>query len=151
MGFTRKNSKGDSLKRSLTVIAVLVAVAVSAASAGAAPPQAKQIKTLQTQVKTLQKQVKTLQTQMRVANIEINYSFVATTCALAMTADVFQSTWNALNAAGITNMPPFTSVSAPFLTDFNACSDIKLTRGTGMGFPSWAAYNSLINWLYGPA
>ena len=138
------------MKRAITVIAVLVAVAVSATSAGAAPPQARQIKTLQTQVKTLQKQVKTLQSQMRVTNIEISYSFAATTCTLAMTADIFQATWTALDNAGITGAP-FSALTTPPVDDFSACSDLHLTRTTGLTVPNWTAYNSLINWIYGPA
>jgi hypothetical protein len=149
-GLTRKEPKGDPLKRALSVIAVMVAVAVSAAGAGAAPPQAKQIKTLQAQVKTLQKQVKTLQAQMRVANAEISYSFAATTCTLAMTADIFQATWTALDNAGITGAP-FSALVAPPVNDYNACSDLHLTRATGLSLPAWAAYNSLISWIWGPA
>ena len=139
------------MKRALTVIAVLVAVSVCTTSAGAATPQGKQIKTLQTQVKTLQKQVKTLQKQMGIVTVGLNYSFAATTCALAETADVFQSTWTALDSAGIVGMPNFTSVSTPALSDFNACANLKLTRGSGLTTPSWTAYNALIVWLYGPA
>jgi hypothetical protein len=138
------------VKRALTAIAVLVVLAVPAPGAGAATPQARQIRALQTQVKTLQGQVKTLQSAMRVANLEIGYSFAATTCTLAMTADIFQSTWTALDAAGITGAP-FSALTTPPLNDYSACSDLHLTRASGLTLPNWTAYNSLINALYGPA
>ncbi len=137
------------MKRALTTIAVLIAVAIPAAGAGAATPQAKQIKTLQAQVKTLQSQVKALQSQMHVANLEIGYSFAATTCTLAMTADIFQSTWTALDTAGITGAP-FSALATPPVNDFSACADLHLTRASGLTLPNWTAYNSLISALYGP-
>lgn len=137
------------MKRALTVIAVLVALAVSAPSAGAATPLSKQIKTLQAQVKTLQKQVKTLQTQEKLTRSITLVNWSATTCALAMTADIFQSTWTALDNAGISGAP-FSALATPPLTDYGACADLPLTRGTGLSLPSWTAYNSLISFLYAP-
>lgn len=145
------------MKRVLTLLAILVAVAVAVASAGAATSPAKQIKalrkqskTLQAQVKTLQKQVKTLQSQMKIVGIDISYSFAATTCAVAMTADMFQSTWLTLDNVPITGTP-FSALTTPPVDDFSACSDLQVARVTGQSLPSLTAFNSLLASLYAPS
>ena len=141
------------MKRILVALLLLATLMIPVSSAWAATPQAKQIRTLQKQVKAMQAQVKTLQKQVRTLNTGLNttYSIAvvdwqATTCTLAMVADTFQATWKAL---GVTIGAPFASLLTP-LTDYSACSDLELTRQTGLSVPSWTAYSSLIAFLYGP-
>jgi hypothetical protein len=67
---------------------------------------------------------------------------------LAVVADNFQATWKALDTAGITGTP-FTALAATPQDDYGACSDAGITRQTGLGLPSWTAYDSLMNYLYG--
>ena len=143
------------MKRPLVALLLLAAVLIPISSAGAATPEAKQIKILQKQVKVMQKQVKTLQKQVKTANTEAMYGYVlgyvniqATTCTLAVVADNFQATWKALDTAGITGTP-FTALAATPQDDYGACSDAGITRQTGLGLPSWTAYDSLMNYLYG--
>jgi hypothetical protein len=129
------------LKRILAVVAVLAALSLSAGSAGAATPQAKQLKTLQAQVKTLQKQVKTLQSQVKLVSAVAGANWSATTCSMAMTADLFQATWSAIGGT------TFNTLLTP-VSDYGACSNIELTRTSGA---TLSPYNNLIAWLYGPA
>ncbi len=146
------------MKRIFIVLAVLAALSLSVSSAGAATSQAKQIKTLQKQVKSLQKSVTTLQAQTTSLNNDLtvafslaSLNFTVTTCSMAMTADLFQSTWIAINTYGGIGTIFDSGLLAPALYDDNACSDIDLMRGPAGAKPSWTAYNSLIAWLYAPA
>ncbi len=134
------------MKRIVAVLAVLAALSLSASSAGAATPEAKQIKALQKQVTALQKSVKTLQKQVKIVDAEAYYNFIATTCTLAMTADLFQATWTTINPLSPTS--PFTALVGTSVTDYNACSKLKLTRTPGA---TLTPYNNLIAFLYGPA
>lgn len=134
------------MKRIFSVLAVLAALSLSASSAGAATPEAKQIKALQKQVTVLQKSVKTLQKQVKLVDVEATVGFVATACTLAMTADLFQATWTVINPLSTTS--PFSALVGTPVTDYDACSDLKLTRTPGA---TLAPYNSLIDWLYGTA
>ena len=136
------------MKRILAVFLLLVAVTVPASGAGAATPQAKQIKTLEKQVKALQSQVKTLNNKVNLTYSIAVVNWRATACTLAMVADSFQATWATLDNAGISGAP-FAGLLAP-LDDYGACTDVGLTRQTGLGLPSWTAYTSLIAFLYGP-
>jgi len=137
------------LKRIPVALLMLAALMLPVSSAGAASPQAKQIKTLQKQVKVLQAQVKTLQARESLTRSVALTSWTATVCTLAMVADTFQSTWKALDDAGITGAP-FATLLTP-LDDYGACTDLKLTRQTQLSLPSWTAYNSLIAFLYSPS
>jgi prophage DNA circulation protein len=139
----------------LAVLLLLVALIVPVSSAGAAPSQAKQIKTLQKQmktvrkqVKTLQKQVKTLQSQVKIVNTVAGINWSATVCTLAVVADNFQATWTALDNSGGVGTP-FSALTTP-LADYGACSDLNITRQTGLTLPSWTAYTGLIDLLYSP-
>lgn len=148
------------MKRILAALLVLVALMIPVSSAGAASPEARQIKTLQKQVKVLQKQVKTLQKQTKTlqtltkltGSLAIT-SYRGTVCTLAMVADTFQATWKVLDdngiPGGVVGATPFHSLLTP-LDDYGACTDLTLTRQMGLGAPSWTAYNSLIGYLYSP-
>lgn len=138
------------MKRILAALLLLVALMIPVSSAGAATPQARQIKTLQKQVKTLQKQVKTLNTKANLTYAIALVNWRATTCTLAMVADTFQATWTTLDNAGITGFgTPFSALLTP-LDDYGACFDLGLIRQIGLSLPSWTAYNSLVTFLYGP-
>lgn len=146
------------MKRILAPLLLLTALLIPVSSAGAATPQAKQIKamqkqmkTMQKQVKTLQKQVKTLQTQVSIVNAEAGINFAATTCGLAMTADQFQATWKTIDAVGSIGAVFDSSLVGTPLADYGACADISQVRKTGLSTPTWLAYNSLISWLYAPS
>jgi hypothetical protein len=134
------------VKRIFAALAVLAAFSLSANSAGAATPEAKQIKTLKKQVTALQKSIKTLQKQVKIVDAEAYYNFIATTCTLAMTADLFQATWTVINPLSATS--PFTTFVGTPVTDYKACSDLKVTRTPGA---TLTPYNSLISLLYGTA
>jgi outer membrane murein-binding lipoprotein Lpp len=134
------------LKRALTLLAVVLALtlAVSTSSAGAANPQGKQIKKLQTQVKILKKQVKTLQKQIKAIDNALGASFAATACSLAMTADLFQATWQVID----NNHPDAISSTllSPALNDYSACTYLGLTRASEL---SLSPYTSLLGLLGG--
>jgi hypothetical protein len=134
------------LRRTLVVAAVLAALTFSVGSAGAATPQAKQIKVLQTQVKALQKQVKTLNTEVAWMTVGLNRSYAAAACSLSMTVDALQATWAAVDT--ITKVTTFHTLLTP-ISDQHACADITLKRTSGQTAPSLTAFNSMIDWLYG--
>lgn len=136
------------MKRILAVILLLVAVMIPVSGAGAATPQAKQIKTLQKQVKALQSQVKTLNSKVNLTYSIAVVNWRATACTLAMVADSFQATWATLDNAGISGAP-FAALLTP-LDDYGACTDVGLTRQTGLGLPSWTPFTSFLSFLYGP-
>ena len=136
------------MKRILAALLLLVVLLIPVSSAGAATPQAKQIKTLQKQVTALQKQVKTLNSRVNLTYSVALLNWRATTCALAMVADTFQASWATLDTAGVTGAP-FSTLLTP-LDDYGACSDLGLVRQPGLALPSWTAYSSLIAFLYGP-
>jgi len=141
------------LKRIPVALLMLAALMLPVSSAGAASPQAKQIKTLQKQVKVLQAQVKTLQASESLTRSVALTSWTATVCTLAMVADTFQATWKVLDDSSFGSQPLGATAFHPFLTpldDYGACTDLKLTRQTGLSVPSWTAYNSLIGFLYSP-
>ncbi|MGD0273189.1 MAG: hypothetical protein ABSB96_05640 [Gaiellaceae bacterium] len=134
------------MRRTLAVAAVLVALTFSISGAGAATPQAKQIKVLQIQVKALQKQVKTLQTEVKWMTVGLNRSYAAAACSLSMTVDALQATWAAVDT--ITGSTTFRILLTP-VSDQHSCADITLRRTSGQTVPSLTAFNNMIDWLYG--
>ncbi len=137
----------------ILVVMVFAALMLPIGSASAANPQGKQIKALQKQVTALQKQVKTLQTQVQAVKVVAGANLAATTCGLAMVADVFQATWKVLDDNGLGGGAIGATVFHPLLTplnDYGACTDLKLTRQMGLSVPSWTAYSSLTAFFFGP-
>ena len=93
----------------------LLAVRSQANASGSGDPR---IAVLQKEVKTLQKQVKTLQTQEKTLDAVLGYNFDGDTCLAAITADLIQGTWIAVDqATGKSTFGTQTQVN-----DYGACS-----------------------------
>jgi len=106
---------------SLAVLAAasvsLLAVRSEASASGSGDPR---IAVLQTQVKTLQAQVKKLQKYERTDYQQIGLAFAGDTCLAAITADLLQGTWIAIDqATGKTTFGPQTQVN-----DYGNCGQL---------------------------
>jgi outer membrane murein-binding lipoprotein Lpp len=126
------------MKRTVLIIGVvlLAGLLVAATSSAATPTERK----LQKQVATLSKQVKTLQTQVKnlrrdtntIGDVAVGAS-VFNVCLAAITADVFQGTWAAINAREQTTIfsqtaPPINDAFTPLGANRNACAALQVTR-----------------------
>ncbi len=127
------------MRRTLSVGVVLALCLVLSAQAGAAltPTEkklTKQVVTLQKQVKTLQKQVKDLQA-ITTGALAINI------CSAAVTADLFQGTWAAINAReGATIFTPEAAVN-----DTGACAAAEVTRQPTANPPTLTPLKALLS------
>jgi hypothetical protein len=146
----------------IALVFVAVALAIPAAqanAAGQAAPTAAQFKALQKQVTTLQAQVKALQkfvpktcsartcfTLPQVSALSI-FGYEAVICEQAVIADAFQGTWNVIDQISTATQSGKTYFGAQTpINDQQACSDIKLTRSSGVP-PSVAVFSSLVTLL----
>jgi outer membrane murein-binding lipoprotein Lpp len=133
--------------------AAVTAVGLAAGTASAATPSVSaqlktlnaQVKTLKTQVKTLQTQVKTLQTRERFDRSELQANYAGDTCFAAGVADLFQSTWDAIDNGSAT--PKFQRGSQ--VDDKQACQAISVTRPGITTSPTTSFFTALIGWLFG--
>jgi hypothetical protein len=134
------------LKRLVVLLIAILAFAVAASPASSASPQTKRIAALEKRVKTLEKQVVTLQVQVKTFTGALVWTWAADACATAMTADLFQSTWTILD----TRLSPAVFGPQTPITDYDACSDLELTRTPLEAIPTMTALNSLMSLLWGP-
>jgi hypothetical protein len=134
------------LKRLVVLLIAILAFAVAASPASSANPQTKRIAALEKRVKTLEKQVVTLQGQVKTFGSALVWTWAADACATAMTADLFQSTWTVLD----TRLSPAVFGPQTPITDYDACSDLELTRTPLEAVPTMTALNSLMSLLWGP-
>jgi hypothetical protein len=148
--FSRLHRKELSLKRLVVLLIAILAFAVAASPASSATPQTKRIAALEKRVKTLEKQIGTLQIQVKTLGYNLVWTWAADACATAMTADLFQSTWTVLD----TKLSPvlFGPVFGPQtpISDYDACSDLELTRTPLEALPTFTALNGLMSLLWGP-
>jgi hypothetical protein len=140
------------IPRPLVVLAVVAAFALAIPAQGAAAtPLERKVATLMKQVKTLQTQVKTLQTQVRNLGGAIGIGFAADTCDAAITADVIQGTWVAIDARmQAMAQPPIFGAQQP-VNDYGNCGFLEQPSVTRPGIqnpPSIAAFNPLLAWLH---
>jgi hypothetical protein len=95
----------------------LLAVRSEASASGSGDPR---IVVLQKQVKTLQAQVKLLQKHTNILNGQVQVNFAGDTCLAAVTADLIQGTWMAVDqATGKTTFGPQTQVN-----DYGDCAQL---------------------------
>ena len=133
--------------------ATLTAAAIAAGGAAAKTPsptaQLKalnaQVKVLNGQVKKLNTQVKTLQQQERFDRQEIQANYAGDTCVAAGIADLFQSTWAAIDNGSTT--PKF--VGAGPIDDKQACTAIDVKRPGVTTSPTTAFLAAIVGWLFG--
>ena len=134
--------------------AALTAAAIAAGGAAAAktPSPTAQLKTLNAQVKvlnaqmkTLKAQVKTLQQQERFDRQEIQANYAGDTCLAAGIADLFQSTWAAIDNGSAT--PKFAGAGP--IDDKQSCQALGLTRPGVNTSPMTTFLAAVVGWLVG--
>ena len=137
--------------RPLGVLAVLAAIALAIPAQGvAATPLERKVAAMAKQIKTLQTQVKTLQTQVRSLNGGLGAAFAAATCQTAITADIIQGTWVAIDAREQSrSAAPIFGAQQP-VNDYGNCGLLEQPSVPRPGIqnpPSIAAFNPLLAWL----
>ena len=136
------------LPRPLAVPIAVAALALAVPAQGvAATPLERKVATLTRQMTTLQKQVKTLQTQIRTLSGALGANFAGDTCHAAITADVIQGTWVAIDQ----RFDPDIFGAQQAVSDFNNCGLLQQPTVARPGIvspPSIAAFNPLLNWLH---
>ena len=140
------------ISRPLVVLAFLAAIVLAIPAQGvAATPLERKVAAMAKQIKTLQTQVKTLQTQVRGLNGALGASFAAATCQTAITADIIQGTWVAIDARAQSEAKaPIFGAQQP-VNDYGNCGFLEQPTVTRPGIqnpPSIAAFNPLLTWLH---
>jgi outer membrane murein-binding lipoprotein Lpp len=133
--------------------AAATAAMLTAGGASAATPsvtaQVKalntQVKVMKAQVKTLQTQVKTLQARERFDRAELQANYTGDACLGAAVADLFQSTWTALDNGSAT--PRF--VGAGPIDDKQSCEALGLKRPGVTASPATSFLAAVVAWLVG--
>jgi hypothetical protein len=129
--------------------AAATAAALAAGGASAATPSvaslAAQVKTMKAQVKALQTQVKTLQKQERSDRAEIQANYVGDTCLAAGVADLFQSTWDAIDNGS--TAPKFQRGAA--IDDKQSCDALGVKRPGVTTSPTTSFLAAIVAWLLG--
>jgi len=132
------------------VLATLAAAAVVVA--GAAPAGAatnadrktaalqRQVASLSKQVSTLKKQVKSLTKKATQAQDSANAGIVLTFCAIAVTGDGFQNTWDSISQ--IPGHPTFGQRQA--LDDRGTCNALRVPRQTTLVPPTISPFTALL-------
>jgi outer membrane murein-binding lipoprotein Lpp len=127
-------------------VALIAAVAlVAAGTASSATPTERKVATLQKQVKTLQKQVKTLQKQSKDLREFASAIIAVDVCQLALTADIVQGTWTAMNQFATRSV----FASAQTLNDRGACAALRVQRQPTQVPPAISPFSSLLILLTG--
>ena len=134
------------MKRVLVLIVAILGLAIATTPAGAVSPQQKRIAALEKRTTALESQVKALQASLKIVAGGLDANFASDACDAAMTADLFQATWTAVDA----NIGKVVFGAQTPVTDYNACSDLELTRTTAQPLPTLIALNSLIGLIWGP-
>ena len=138
------------MSKVIAALLVFVALAVwlpsAAAPASGADPK---LAALQRQVRALQKQVKTLNRRVKTLETYSGTPFLGSTCQAALTADLFQGTWAAIEqVAGRSIFGPQVQVN-----DYGNCAFMRqpsVPRPPIQNPPSISIFNPLIQWLHIP-
>jgi outer membrane murein-binding lipoprotein Lpp len=129
--------------------ALLAAGGASAATPSSLTAQVKalstQLKVMKAQVTTLQTQVKTLQTRERFDRAELQANYAGDTCLAAGVADLFQSTWAAIDNGSA--IPKF--VGAGPIDDKQSCEALGLKRPGVTTSPMTTFLAAVVGWLVG--
>lgn len=136
------------MKRFVVLAVTALAVAAPAAQAAAPPTTAQlqqQVRVLSAQVKALQAQMKAQQARERFDRSEIDANYSGDACLGAVVADLFQSTWAALDQGAA--VPRFKS--EPQVDDTGICKAIGITRPTVAAQPSIGVLGALVVWILG--
>jgi len=125
----------------------LLAVRSEASASGSGDPR---IAVLQKEVKTLQTQVKAVQRQEKTLEAVLGYNFDGDTCLAAITADLLQGTWIAVDqATGKSTFGTQTQVN-----DYGTCerlSNPSVSRTLpGAGAPTINPLLPMLQWLGSP-
>jgi hypothetical protein len=127
------------------LIVLGAAALVLAAPAAAATPQ-QRIAKLEAQVKALTAQVKTLQSAERHDRSEISANYTGDACQASIVADLFQSTFAAIDQGSAT--PKFST--EPQADDRGACKSMGVTRPGITTKPTiFTVITALIKWAIG--
>jgi hypothetical protein len=125
----------------------LLAVRSEASASGSGDPR---IAVLQKEVKTLQTQVKALQKQEKTFDLVLGYNFDGDTCLAAITADLLQGTWIAVDQA--TGKSTFGTQAQ--VNDYGTCERLSnpgVTRTLpGAGVPTINPMLPMLQWLGSP-
>jgi outer membrane murein-binding lipoprotein Lpp len=132
--------------------AATTALLVAGGASAKTPTLAAQVKTLnaqvkvmKAQVKTLQTQVKTLQRQERFDRAELQANYAGDACLVAGVADLFQSTWAAIDNGS--SAPRFAAAGP--IDDKQACKVIGVTRPGVTTTPTTSFLAAIVGWLLG--
>ena len=129
--------------------AAATAAMLTAGGASAATPSvaslAAQVKALNAQVKVMKAQVKTLQTRERFDRAELQANYAGDACLAAGVADLFQSTWAAIDNGS--SAPKFAAAGA--VDDKQSCEALGLKRPGVTTSPATSFLAAVIGWLVG--
>src|SRR4051812_11989847 len=149
-GGSNLESRRRQMKRLIAAgAAAATAAMLTAGGASAATPSvaslAAQVKALNAQVKVMKAQVKTLQTRERFDRAELQANYAGDACLAAGIADLFQSTWAAIDNGS--SAPKF--VGAGPIDDKQACTVIDVKRPGVTTSPTTSFLAGIVGWLFG--
>lgn len=131
------------MRQVLTLAAVAaVAALLAAPPAGAgATKKGPTLKSLSTQIKSLQKQVTTLKKRVVADEDVISATLAYTVCSTAVTADVIQDTFTALDV----KVPPAYFGPQTAVNDYQACTGFQIVRAHNQSPPNTNVLRALLD------
>jgi hypothetical protein len=129
--------------RQVLALATVAAVAALLATspAGASSTKGPTLKSLAAQIKGLQKQVTTLKKRVSTDEDIISATLGYTVCSTAVTSDVFQDTFTALDA----KVPPAYFGPQTPVNDYQACAGFKIVRAHNQSPPNTNVLRALLD------
>jgi hypothetical protein len=121
--------------------AAAVAVLLAAPPAGATSTKGPTLKSLAAQVKALQKQVTTLKKRAATDESIISATLGYNVCSTAVTADVIQDTFTALDA----KFPPAYFGAQTPVNDYSACQGFQIVRAHNQSPPNTNVMRALLD------
>jgi gas vesicle protein len=118
-----------------------VAVLLAAPPAGASQTKGPTLKSLAAQIKGLQKQVTTLKKRVVADEDIISATLAYTVCSTAVTADVIQDTFTALDA----KVTPAYFGPQTAVNDYQACSGFQIVRAHNQSPPNTNVMRALLD------
>jgi hypothetical protein len=134
--------------RQVLALAAAACVGLLLAAAPAGAGQAKKgptLKGLQAQIKGLQKQVTTLKKRVATDENVIGFTLEYGVCSTAVTADALQDTYTGLDGYFVArSLPAYFGAQTP-VNDYQACSDLKITRAHNQSPPNTNILSALLD------
>jgi hypothetical protein len=121
-----------------------VAMLLAASPAGAAQTKGPTLKSLAAQIKGLQKQVTTLKKRVVSDEDIISATLAYSVCSTAVTADVFQDTFTALDAQLTTVPDPYFGPQTA-VNDYQACQGFQIVRAHNQSPPTTNVLRALLD------